>query len=284
MFSSLVFPVLFFLTMAGRTTGQILSCFYEIENFNVSIIEPSLCTHIILIGSSNVDNIGHFQEPPSNVTEEFVKLKNRAPVKLLLAVTGNSAHFTTLVSSEATMQQFADESLAYLDRSGIDGIDIDWEFPVWSWGAKKSDRTRFGDLLRILRQKYGTKKLITVDVAGPPTIAKYSYQADYLNKYADFVQIMSYDYHVYDPILNPVVGFNSPLRRLPYERGILAKMNSDSSLSTYISMGLWKNKTVFGIPTYGYAYTLFNAFINEPYSLATGSKGAVTYSMVRNSY
>ncbi|PAV78134.1 hypothetical protein WR25_01868 isoform H [Diploscapter pachys] len=182
MFSSLVFPALFFFTMTGRTTGQILSCFYEIENFNVSIIEPSLCTHIILIGSSDVDNIGHFQEPPNNVTEEFVKLKNRAPVKLLLAVTGNSAHFTTLVSSEATMQQFADESFAYLDRSGIDGIDIDWEFPVWSWGAKKSDRTRFGDLLRILRQQYGTKKLITVDVAGPPTIAKYSYQADYLNK------------------------------------------------------------------------------------------------------
>ncbi|KHJ89510.1 hypothetical protein OESDEN_10663 [Oesophagostomum dentatum] len=40
-------------------------------------------------------------------------------------------------------------------------------------------------------------------------------------------------------------------------------------MRTYSKMGLWNNKTVFGIPTYGRGYRLLNWRVNKPYAPAT---------------
>lgn len=39
-------------------------------------------------------------------------------------------------------------------------------------------------------------------------------------------------------------------------------------MSAYHQLGLWQNKTLFGIPMYSVAYLLVNRYFNKPYSLA----------------
>ena len=46
------------------------------------------------------------------------------------------------------MMRYANESSTYLRKMGLDGLDLDWEFPSWSWDAKKTDKFRFGELLK----------------------------------------------------------------------------------------------------------------------------------------
>ena len=44
-------------------------------------------------------------------------------------------------------------------------------------------------------------------------------------RYVDYLQVMTYDFHDYSH-LEPITGFNAPLRPASYEFAILAKMNS----------------------------------------------------------
>ncbi|VDM81481.1 unnamed protein product [Strongylus vulgaris] len=209
-----------------------------------------------------------FQETET-LTSEFSQLKKlRSDLKLLVCLTGPNSAFTTLVSLPETISSLANDSFAYLKKYSLDGIDIDWEFPTWSPDARRGDREKFPLLLKALRHKYGAEFLITLAVAGPPTITKVAYDVPSFNKYVDLVQVMNYDYHIYS-YRYPVVGFNAPLRKLKTELGVLGEMNSEAAMKTYFKLGLWKNKTVFGIPSYGRGYRLLNWKLHKPYSFAT---------------
>ncbi|VDK44315.1 unnamed protein product [Cylicostephanus goldi] len=265
-----------------------LTCYYNWDKPPLKDVDVSLCTHVILIGQLTLDNIGYLQVPSDEISRGFSELKKRRnDLKLLMCLTGPNNAFTTLVSIPGTISTFANDSYAYLKKFGFDGIDIDWEFPTWSADARSSDRVKFPLLLKALRQKFGKELLITLAVAGPPTITKVAYDVPSFNKYVDLVQVMNYDFHIFS-YLDPVVGFNAPLRKLRTEIGVIGEMNSvlslistypiknpymfqEAAMKTYFKLGLWRNKTVFGIPTYGRGYRLFNWRINKPYSLALGA-------------
>uniref|UniRef100_A0A0K0DHJ4 Glyco_18 domain-containing protein n=1 Tax=Angiostrongylus cantonensis TaxID=6313 RepID=A0A0K0DHJ4_ANGCA len=199
---------------------------------------------------------------------------------LLICLTGPNHGFSELVSSSVTMSRLADASYAFLKKFSFDGLDIDWEFPSWSSDSQKTDRQRFPLLLKALREKFGTSLFLTVSVSGPPTITKVAYKAESFNRYVDLVNVMNYDFHIFS-YFNPFVGFNAPLRKLGLEVEVAALMNSEASMLTWKKSGLWSNKTVFGIPTYGRGYRLINWRVNKPYSLASGTvDGLSKYSKV----
>ncbi|KHJ93256.1 glycosyl hydrolase, family 18 [Oesophagostomum dentatum] len=196
------------------------------------------------------------------IFQGFSQLKKRRKnLKLLVCITGPNPAFSTLVSSPGTISIFANHSYTYLKKFNLDGIDIDWEFPVWSRDARKTDRTEFTLLLKASQDIY---------FPGPPTITKVAYDVPSFNRYVDLVQVMNYDFHVFS-YLFPFVGFNAPLRRLNGEAGIAGKMNSEAAMAEYAKMGLWSNKTVFGIPAYGLGYRLANWRVNKPYAPATST-------------
>uniref|UniRef100_A0A7I4Y8C2 GH18 domain-containing protein n=1 Tax=Haemonchus contortus TaxID=6289 RepID=A0A7I4Y8C2_HAECO len=247
-----------------------MTCYYNWNQPPIEDVDPTLCSHIILIGQVRLDNLGHLQLPPTTVSEEFSKLKRRrSDIKLLVCLTGPNEAFSTLVSSADNIAKLADSSYNYLKQFSLDGMDIDWEFPSWSRNSQKTDRNRFPLLLKTLRDKFGSSFLLTVAVSGPPTISKVAYDTMAFNKYVDLVQVMNYDFHIFS-YAHPIVGFNAPLRRITAELGVVGEMNSEASMSTWAKMGLWSNKTIFGIPTYGRGFRLVNWRISKPYSLAAG--------------
>ncbi|RCN48187.1 glycosyl hydrolase, family 18 [Ancylostoma caninum] len=248
-----------------------LTCYYTWNRPTLKDVDVSLCTHIILIGQTILDEHGQLLLPSDELSWEFSQLKKqRKDLKLLICLTGPNTAFTTLVASPQTMSRLANDSLVYLKKFNLDGIDIDWEFPTWSPDGHKTDRARFPLLLKTLREKYGSDFLITLAVSGPPTITRVAYDVPSFNRYVDLVQVMNYDYHIYS-YFRPFVGFNAPLRRLKGELGAIGEMNSEAAMATFSKLGLWSNKTVFGIPTYGRGYRLMNWRINKPYAPATGA-------------
>lgn len=184
-----------------------LVCYYNSPNaFNQTNdlypdnIDPNLCTHI------NVGMIWVTQNQlviENNLREMFkrtTQLKKKNPdLKVLIWVGGAySPGFSEMVANHANRKEFIQSLKLVLETYALDGIDIDWEFP----SAHNRERQHFSQLLREIRREYQREHrtyLLSVAVAAPEGIVFYAYDINEINKYVDFVNIMTYDYHFYSP-------------------------------------------------------------------------------------
>uniref|UniRef100_A0AC34QV38 GH18 domain-containing protein n=1 Tax=Panagrolaimus sp. JU765 TaxID=591449 RepID=A0AC34QV38_9BILA len=251
----------------------ILTCYAPMNSPGAEKIDPNLCTHLLLIGGTFVDTDGLILLPKSIEVQPFVKLKEKnSNLKILMTLTPNNRIMSQIVLDDGLMEQMANTLVYYMINNNLDGFDIDWEFPVWSSDAKKTDKKGLSTFLSCLRNKFdGAHKnlLLFLTVGAPYTIAKKGYDISAINKYVDYLQIMTYDFHDVSH-LEPITGFNAPLRAASYEYLILAKMNSDYSVRYWLRMGLQRNKTVFGVPTYGKGFRLLSKYLHYPYAPAVG--------------
>lgn len=251
-------------------------CYYILNQPDPTIVPTDLCDHIILINSAHIsENEGklEYREEDLEVFGHVYDGKRQ----LLVSITSSNPSFSFLTSNTTLIHEFSKSVVSMLSEYKLNGIDIDWEFPVWSGDAKKSDKQQFGSFLRILKshlEPSGYK--LSVAVSGPPTISRVAYDVEALAKYADMVQIMNYDFHVFNKFKNPLVGFNAPLHPMRAEISVLGEMNSESSMQTWFDLGLPRNISYFGIPTYARAYQLLTYYLHKPYSPAIRSRPEIT--------
>ena len=188
----------------GNQNLKKLVCYYAMpdplerfQNLQLKNIDAEICTHINIGIVPVIDNT-------LAITPEMVALFNetrerRAKNKNLkfLIWTGGieyAKEFSNMVKNHANRKSFI-RSLKYALREyEFDGIDLDWEFP----SAFDKERQHFSQLLQEIRREYQREKrdyLLTVAVAAVEGIAYYAYDVKEINKYADFANIMTYDYH-----------------------------------------------------------------------------------------
>ncbi|VDK73843.1 unnamed protein product [Litomosoides sigmodontis] len=252
----------------------VITCYFHKGNPPMSYFEENLCTHYNLIGSCTIDEHYHVVLP--NITiitamRERLHGQLSSP-KLLITLTPANSRMSHVTKNNKLRRKLVEDVTQYLVTNQVNGFDIDWEFPVWSRDAQPTDRKGLSVLIKELRESFDQAKpnlLLSVAVAAPFVIADKAYDVNPFNKYLDYVQIMNYDFHMYSR-LEPCTGFNAPLYPKQYEFGILGKMNSHYSTQHWLKRGLWANKTVFGIPTYGRGYTLLNKYLHFLYAPATG--------------
>lgn len=163
-------------------------------------IDANLCTHInvgmVWVTNNTIVIEDHLKEMFKRTTQ----LKNQNPsLKVLVWVGGAySPGFSEMVLNHANRKKFIQSLKSVLETYGLDGIDIDWEFP----SAHNRERQHFSQLLHEIRREYQREHrtyLLSVAVAAPEGIVFYAYDIEEINKYADFVNIMTYDYHFYSP-------------------------------------------------------------------------------------
>lgn len=161
-------------------------------------IDANLCTHINVGMVTVTDNKIRIEKNLEEMFKRTTQLKNKNPnLKVLIWVGGAySPGFSEMVANHANRKQFI-QSLKYaLETYALDGIDIDWEFPA----AHNRERQHFSQLLHEIRREYQREHrtyLLSVAVAAPEGIVFFAYDIGEINKYADYVNIMTYDYHFY---------------------------------------------------------------------------------------
>lgn len=188
--------------------------------------------------------------------ESVVALKQANPdLKICLSFTNGVANadnkrgggFSDLGKSEDNRKRFAEDCLAFLEKYGIDGIDLDWEFPGMTWGSDKFDPNADCDsyiaIARQLRETLGSNYEISyagycrdkakvdgggwrfVDIKG-------------MDPYVDYVNIMTYD-----------------LDAKPHHHSALhsdrAAYDCERAVQAYLDLGVAPRKLVLGIPFYG---------------------------------
>lgn len=153
-----------------------------------------------------------------------------AASKLLISIGGwGAGNFCEAAATDQSRTAFAEKCLDYLKSTGIQGIDIDWEYPgrcedVIS--ACKNCKTDYIKLCKTIRDVIGGAYLLTAAVG-----SHLSRDLDWaqLNDVFDYVNVMTYD---------------------------MSKSAHSSFVKTTMSMRLWsgsgfdKSKLVLGIPFY----------------------------------
>ncbi|MBR4801990.1 MAG: hypothetical protein IK041_04185 [Bacteroidales bacterium] len=114
-------------------------------------------------------------------------------VKMQLSIGGwGSGRFSEMVADSALRHAFVADCKRIVDEYGIDGIDLDWEYPssgVAGISSSENDIDNFTLWVKELREALGEDRLLTI--ATISTARFIDFKA--VDPYIDFYNIMSYD-------------------------------------------------------------------------------------------
>ncbi|GFG35165.1 hypothetical protein Cfor_12741 [Coptotermes formosanus] len=240
--------------------------------FDVELIDPNLCTHLIysfvgINSNAQVTILDPWNDIDLGAIRRFNALRNQNPnLKTMAAIGGATAGsdtFSQVVNSATSRAKFADNIVNFAKQYGFNGIDLDWEYPT----NEVSNNIK---LLKLLRPKFDSNGLILSAAvsAGFDTIDA-SYNVPALGQYLDFINVMTYDLH--GP-WDSATGENAPLYAGPSDKtAYLRNLNADSAIQYWIQKGAPKDKLNLGIGTYGRSFTLKSASNNGVGASTTGA-------------
>ena len=175
--------------------------------------------------------------------------------------------FSQMAADPNGRTQFINSAIAYAEKYGFDGIDIDWEYPSYvGRGGGSNDLANFLALVQEFRAAAGPDFLLTMAArAIVPTGLPQSYHDDpsrffqwlqQCSQSFDWLNIESYDYHGgFDDPVAIGTGVNSPL---PQDSTPNGPFSIKDTVDTYLAAGIPADKMVLGMPTYGRGYTVAN--------------------------
>ncbi|GFZ29516.1 hypothetical protein CSC2_00420 [Clostridium zeae] len=255
-------------------------------------IDATKLTHInYAFASINSDHTIKVENTSDLKTLTALKSKN-PNLKVILSVGGwGMDGFSQAASTSAGRSAFAQSCLNYVNQYALDGIDIDWEYPVnGGWGAITSsaaDKQNFTLLLQAIRNAIGTGKILSIAGGASSDFVNTWTEMAKVKDIVDYINLMTYDF-TNGNTLNANT-YNSSLAT--------SGLSCESAVNTYLNAGVPAAKLNLGMPFYGRTtsggwptYTeLVNNYINkngyvrqwdsaaqEPY-LTLNGQFAITY-------
>jgi chitinase len=246
--------LLIFFSFSVNSLENRIVCYYTnwsvyrpgTAKFNPQNINPYLCTHLVYsFGGFTKENtlkpFDKYQDIEQGGYAKFTGLKTyNKDLKVMLAIGGwneGSTRFSPLVANEQRRQEFVKNIIKYLRQNRFDGLDLDWEYPAFRDGGKARDRDNYAKFVQELREEFDRESsktgrprlLLTMAVPAGTQYIEKGYDIPKLNKYLDWFNLLSYDYHsAYEPSTN----HHSPLYPLEEDN----EYNFDSDLNIVICL------------------------------------------------
>lgn len=239
-------------------------------NYSFAMIDPDS-------GTLALDN-------PSQDEKNFASLRTLREeyphLKLILSVGGwdYSSHFSDVASTAAGRSTFAQSCAELLSHYDLDGIDLDWEYPVSGGtsgtGHRPQDKQNFTLLLKAIRQELDRQgkrdgksyQLTIAGAAGDWYLS--NIQPTAVAELVDHIFLMAYDIH--GP-WDKYADFNAPLYT-PSTPAPHYQSSVSDSVEAYLESGVPADKLVLGMPLYGYRYDGVSGSQNGLYSPYTTAR------------
>jgi len=268
------------------------------HDFTPDKIAATKVTHINYafanIGNNLQIELGDATIDPQNFIKLNALKKFNPNLKILISVGGWSwsGKFSDVASSQTNRDNFAASCVRFIDQYHLDGVDLDWEYPVSGGLAtnttRPEDKQNFTLLLQTMRAALGTDHLLTI--AGGANQEYFdNVELVEIFKSIDFANIMTYDFH---GGWDKLTDFNAPLYTDASSPQPIATMSADAAVKLWLSLNtgsaisIPNDKIVLGIPFYGKKYgAVKNTNATDPglYS-SYGRCTTVTYKEIMQNY
>ncbi|RYO77214.1 hypothetical protein DL766_009343 [Monosporascus sp. MC13-8B] len=189
------------------------------------------------------------------VKQIFKLKKANRHLKTVLSIGGwtLSTNFTAVATSPSARANFAKTAVKIMGDWGMDGIDVDWEYP-----ASSADGENYVKLLDAVRaeldryaEKYAPGYHFLLTAATPAGSQHYNnMNLPEASKRLDYLYLMAYDYagswdnktgyldNLYPSIKNPAA----------------TPFSTEKALNDYFDFGIPSEKILLGMPVYGRAF------------------------------
>jgi len=203
-------------------------------------------------------------------------LKARNPALRIIVSAGGwgADNFSDAALTEQSRDKFARSAVDLIKRYGLDGIDLDWEYPGQPGPGIKyrpEDKENFTLMLKAVRQQLdalsderkragGDRYTLTI----ASTNGRYfeHTEMEKLHVYLDWVNIMTYDFHTRG---SKITGHHTGLYPSPSGD---PNRNTEASVKQHLAAGIPAQKLVIGAAFYGRGWTGAkpdNNGLNQPF-------------------
>ncbi len=200
-----IFPLLLFFTVKNVNSQSYMDkkiiAYYTGNAETIQKYPVKKLTHIIYsFLQLKHDTLAFHNEKQQQTLEALVLLKKTNPqLKIMVSIGGwgGCAPCSALFSDEKSRTTFATTTVALFKKYGIDGLDLDWEYPGIEgypghlFTAK--DKDNFTALIMALRNAMGNNYLLTFAAGGFVNYLENSIDWDAVMPLVDFVNLMTYD-------------------------------------------------------------------------------------------
>ena len=266
------------------------------QGYQASDIPAHLLTHInyafaMIDPDTGMLTLDNPQQDEKNFAALRALRENYPHLKLMLSVGGwdYSAYFSDVAATAAGRAAFAQSCAELLSAYNLDGIDLDWEYPV-SGGIsdtvhRPQDKQNFTLLLRAIRQELERQgkrdgmdyQLTVAGAAGSWYLS--NIQPAAVAGIVDHIFLMAYDIH--GP-WDSYADFNAPLHT-PSSSAPHRQSSVSDSVEAYLEKGVPAEKLVLGMPLYGYRYDGVSGNGDGLYSTFTSAR-SIPYDTLAATY
>lgn len=210
-------------------------------------------------------------------------------LKVLMSVGGaGAAGFSTMAMTSEGREDFAKQCLNSCIEYGLDGMDLDWEFPCSIYEGMDSspkDKENFTHLLKTIREifdeyeKTNSKHLELTIAAGVGQWFIDQTEVPEFTKYLDHVFLMTYDLRGFG---QEETGHHTTLYT---KENDIYRMSADSGIQAWLDLGVPAEKIHIGAGFYSHMWTNVNPDNNGLLQVGEGGGGfGPNYDELRDEY
>lgn len=232
---------------------------------------PSKLYNVVgyVYGTPNVNDVTqltHVNYAFGNIVNGMVSVSNKRDLYKLTSFKSDNPNLNVILSvggwgadgfsdaaySNLSRNIFANSCLDIINTYNLDGIDIDWEYPVS--GAcdlikcRPEDKYNFTLLLEEIHNQIGNSKILSI-AAGADKFYVDNTEMNIISEICNYINLMTYNfgYDVHDANLYPTTSYTSGF-------------SCSQSVNLFLKAGVPPKKLNLGIPFFGYYHNEYLSY------------------------
>ena len=226
-----------------------------VEDFRKGVPDPFMFTHLIYAFADFNDACDGVVIAKPEKLQAMADLKKQNPdLKVILGIGGYKREgFSEMSGDKKKRKKFVRQIKHIVDSLGLDGVDLDWEFPTTTDGghtASPKDDINYATLAKDLRKALGKDKWLSYYSNNSGAFIDHKRMVPYVT----YVHVSGYNLSI--PKEGKQGYHQSPLYPSP-KTGLWCVKKS---IEKHIDLGIPKEKILMGIPFFGRGKSPFNSY------------------------